>query len=637
LSTAMKENKIPSGKVPPNLQPLYDGTRLSSVWQTGEGLLFLGELGAVQYADWNHWGQDYWTARQTIRSEKLTEYPKDGDAFSIFAFHAAMIEIDGLRKAAALMRDKLSAPPPQIVRDKDHAETIKPFSGFPLSLRPYQERAVKQLTEVIRAGKKRILLVGPTGMGKMVLAAYLMKQTSAKGNPCLFLADFRELIGQCADKLKQYGVPCGVIMSNSGSDQNNSLAQVASKDTLWARAFRTDKMEPPKARLVIGDEAHKSRSETWGKVLGHYKDAIVLGMTATPCRQDGRGLGAFYDAMIIVATYKELRDDGWIVPAKVYAPTVPNLKGVKVSGGDYVKDELSKRMDTHTLVGDIVKDWRKRADGRQTVVFASGVMHSLHIRTQFQKFGVKCEHVDAKNVSWNERVDILGRLHDGLTTVVTNFGILTTGWDEPSVSCMVCARPTRSYGLWRQMAGRVLRSHPGKTDSIILDHSGAVFRHGYPDEDVEWELGEDKNINEKIKEKFEKEAKEQRDPYACPKCAAVYRGPICPECSYKPEPKERAVRMKAGELQEVTREQLRKEHTLDDKQKKWNEMLGWAVGTNAKLGAAAARYKQTYGTMPPSSLQRVPRGRQWQMPAKEYWQAIMDYEKLGLEMPENET
>lgn len=646
-------------QVPANLRPLYDGFLLESVWKTADGIVLTGEFGTVFYENWDRWGEDYWNARQEIRSLKLTDYPDDA-YYSRFAFFAAQEELDQLRRAVQDRVDRVNGEEiafrrqRQIDAAKTEAEKSEPGqnnkaqtnNGTPkvecgITLRPYQERAVSQLENLIRSGKRRILLVGPTGMGKMVLAGYLMGRSSSKGSPSLFIADMRELIGQCKDKLTSYGVPCGVIMAQSDGERNNALAQIASKDTLWSRAFRGDKMAAPSAKLVIPDEAHRSRSETWRKILDHYKSSVILGMTATPCRNDGKGMGgpSGYEAMLIVATYAELREAGFIVPSKVFAPTVPNLKGIKISKGDYVKDELTKRMDKVELVGDIVKDWRKRADGRLTVVFASGVMHSIHIRNQFRKFGVSAEHVDSVNTNWDERTEILERFHRGEFSVLCNFGVLTTGWDEPAVSCMICARPTKSYGLWRQMAGRVLRAYPGKTDAIILDHSGAVFRHGYPDEDVEWELSEDANINDKIKEKLAKEAKVSREPYACPKCANVYRGPECPSCGYKPTPKERAVKMVDGELKEVTRDQIRRSSTTEEKQKYWNACLGRVVGQNHKLGSAAGQYKQKFGVFPDGSiLKRVPRGqRQWNMPAKEYWQAIVDHEQLGLEMPENET
>jgi DNA repair protein RadD len=658
---------VPVESVPDSLKPLYDGDRVKTVWKDADGIHIIGSLGSEWFHNWKGWEEAVALAEQDIRVKKLTEIPDRDErwTYNEISFAAAMHEREKIihaveelarmkeegyaeyRKASEARRanpivkeivealDDLPTADADGLIDEAFVHRKKPMTTS-ITLWPHQDRAVPNVFDLVRQGKRRILLVGPTGMGKMVLAAWFMAKTASQGKRSLFLADIRELIGQCQDTLHRYGVEAGVIMAMADK-YSDDFAQVASKDSLWRRAFTSDRITPPEANLLIADEAHKSRADTWQGILNHYKDSVLLGFTATPCRQDGKGLGSIYDAMVIVATYKELREAGVIVPSRVYAPTIPDLKGVRFQSGDYVRDELAKRMDKSKLVGDIVKDWRKRADGRLSVVFASGVAHSIHIRNQFLRHGIAAEHIDSKNTSWAEREDILGKLHDGEVTVVCNYGVLTTGWDEPAVSCMVCARPTRSLALWRQMAGRVLRSCPGKTDAIILDHSGAVFRHGYPDEDIEWELGEDRNIHDKIKEKLKKEAAEQKEPYRCPRedCAMMYRGPECPGCGYKPTPKERAVAMTKGELKEVTREQLRRNHGLDQKQKAWNDCLGWAIGTNQKVGAAAHRYKQIYGCWPDSSLTRVPRGKkQWNQTAKEFYEAVVDYEKLGVEMPD---
>lgn len=638
----MPEVLLSAERLPETLRPLHDGLCLAEVLRDEHGITLSGKWGSKWIANWDVWEQAVSQAVTYIKTEKPERWTKEC-GHGRFAYEAALLIVQteryerehrqerveeadrayqASRRAEAARRHAAGEEQRRIavIQSRVDTSTVK--------LWPHQERAVPIVYQKAREGARRILLVGPTGMGKMVLAAYFMAKTSERGRNSLFLADIRELIGQCQEKLHAYGVDAGIVMAQSDA-RNDDLAQIASKDTLWSRAFRTDKMLTPKANLLLVDEAHKSRAETWTKVIEHYRDAVVLGFTATPCRQDGKGLGALWDEMVIVATYRELREAGVIVPCKIYAPHVPDMKGVPTVAGDYSMPEVRKRMDKVTLVGDIVKDWRKRADGRQTVCFASGVEHSIHILNQFRKHGIACEHLDSKNVDWRQREDVLGRLHDGLVQVVTNYGILTTGWDEPSVSCMICARPTRSLQLWRQMAGRVLRSDPGsnKKDAIILDHSGAVFRHGFPDDDIDWELTQDSNVHEKVKEKLKKEAREGKDPYACPTCATVYRGPQCPGCGYKPTVQERAVPMKVGELTEVERikaqEVRRRTHTLEQKQQAWDDVIGWAIGNNRKTGAAAHRYRELYGAYPANELKRVPRGkRQWNMPAREFYEEM---------------
>src|SRR5262249_3567685 len=152
--------------------------------------------------------------------------------------------------------------------------------------------------------------------------------------------------------------------------------------------------------------------------------------------------------------------------------------GIRVQAGDWVENQLADRMDRPKLVGDIVTHWHRLAEGRRTVVFATGVKHSVHIRDEFIKSGVRAEHIDGSTLK-DERDAALERFAPGAIELVTNCMVLTEGWDLPAVSCCVLARPTRKMGLYRQMIGRVLRPAPGKTDAIIIDHAGAVHRHGF--------------------------------------------------------------------------------------------------------------------------------------------------------------
>jgi DNA repair protein RadD len=226
------------------------------------------------------------------------------------------------------------------------------------------------------------------------------------------------------------------------------------------------------------------------KILALYPHAIVIGLTATPCRGDGSGLGNVFEVMVEGPSVPELIELKCLVQTKIYAPSTPDLEGVKVKLGDYVENELAGRMNTDKLVGDVVEQWFKHGERRPTVVFATGVQHSVHIRDEFRRAGVLAEHIDG-TTPIEERDRILALLASGKVELVTNAMVLTEGWDCPSVSCLVLARPTKSLGLYRQMVGRVLRPAPGKSDALILDHAGAVFEHRLPEDPVEWSLGED--------------------------------------------------------------------------------------------------------------------------------------------------
>jgi superfamily II DNA or RNA helicase len=214
-------------------------------------------------------------------------------------------------------------------------------------------------------------------------------------------------------------------------------------------------------------------------------------MTATPCRGDGRGLGSVFEEIVECPQIETLIELGFLVRTKVYAPSTPDLTGVRVERGDYVESQLAERMDKAKLVGDIVEHWHRLAAGRKTVVFATGVAHSIHIRDEFRRSGVLAEHIHGKTPV-EERDAILARLSRGEVDVVCNCAVLCEGWDQPDVSCIVLARPTKHMGLYRQMIGRVLRPAPGKDHALVLDHAGATWQHGLVEEPVVWTLDEDR-------------------------------------------------------------------------------------------------------------------------------------------------
>ena len=165
---------------------------------------------------------------------------------------------------------------------------------------------------------------------------------------------------------------------------------------------------------------------------------------------------------------------------------------MRTVAGDYVEGQLADRMDRPKLIGDIVTHWHKFGERRKTVAFAVNVAHSVHLRDEFIKSGVRAEHIDGSTPK-PERDASLARLASGEIELVTNCMVLTEGWDMPEVGCCILARPTRKMGLYRQMIGRVLRPAPGKIDAIVLDHSGAVFRHGFVEDPVEWTLDPDRH------------------------------------------------------------------------------------------------------------------------------------------------
>lgn len=492
--------------------------------------------------------------------------------------------------------------------------------------RPYQSRTFDAIRNAIRSGKRRILVVLPTGAGKGYMAARLMQLSAEKGLKSIFFAAQRELIRQINGQLTRLDVPSSVIMAGVQDEFDSSEAFIQSalcmscaKDTLWSRAFRRGTMEVPQADVIHIDEAHGSLAKTWDAIGKRYENAYEIGWTATPCRTDGRGLGDRYDCLIQAATYAELQRDGHLVPVRVFAPSRPDLARLKISRGDYSKGDLEKRLDRSEMVGNIIDNWRKHSDGRQTIVFPAGVQHSIHVRNEFRRIGVSAEHIDGK-MPTAERDEIMGRAHDGACRVLCSYNCLHTGIDVPRMKYLICARPTKSFSLWRQMGGRIQRPYPGHDHCVIQDHSDNALVFGYPDEDVDWTL----DTTEKIQERKAAKDREKKvsEPFQCKSCQTVYRGPQCPKCGHKNERRGSEVKMTKGELRELERKKANRAATVMDKQKAWDEALGWAVGTRKKVGAAAWRYRNQFGVWP-TGLQNLPRQSQWQMEAREFYRQVV--------------
>lgn len=474
-----------------------------------------------------------------------------------------------------------------------------------------QVDAVSGLRSSIGAGKRRPIVVSPTGSGKTHIACHIIEGALEKGNRVVFFAPRRELIYQAANRLIDHNIESGIIMAGERRDPSLPV-QVASFDTVHARGMRSERMIMPDAEVIIVDEAHLSISKTRQDILNHYSGAIIIGLTATPARGDGRGLGEIYDDLIISWPIGKLIEEGYLVNARYFAPSTPDLRKIKQTKADYNTKELGERMDKPKLVGEIVENWKRIAPDRQTVVFCVTKDHARHVYNEFLGQGIKAGYLDS-DTKLDERAQVLEDIQAGKIQVLVNIFVATFGWDCPPISCVVIARPTKNITLYLQTVGRGLRTHEGKEDCIIIDHAGAVEQHGFVDEDIPWSLDSDMDIREAKKQK-QKEKGEPKE-ITCSKCQCVFKGMRqCPRCGYEVIPKGKPLPVHKATLKEIKKSN---QITIHDKQRYWNECIFKASHRGLKCGAAAHMYRKQFGVWP-KGLERMPRGQEWQILARQF-------------------
>jgi superfamily II DNA or RNA helicase len=461
-------------------------------------------------------------------------------------------------------------------------------------LRDYQIDIIEQ----VDASRHPIIPL-PTGGGKTVIGAAIIQAATDRGQHVLFGVHRRELVMQASAKLLAVGVDHAILMGAESSAYIGQRCIVASVQTLYARAFRSNRIERPPADIIFFDEAQHCRAPTYLELRKAYPDAKIIGLTATPARGDGRGLGGdLFSNLVPVPTYRWLIEQKYLVPPVVFAPIRPDLAGVRVlATGDYSRSELEIRMNTDVLVGGIIEHWFRFGENRPTLVFTSGVQHSVHLRREFQAAGVAAEHIDART-PLEDRRRIIAEFRSGLVKVLCNCMIFTEGFDEPSASCLVLARPTKLLTMYRQMVGRALRPHPGKVDARILDHSGAVYRHGYPDDEIEWVLSPDERaVNQS---EVARAGSHRRELTTCPKCAAVrMEGEGCRVCSWKPETRPRYLEVADGELGQVGRDRSVNAPQID-RLSFHRQLVYIAQERGYQPGWASHQYRKRFGEWPRS-------------------------------------
>lgn len=388
-----------------------------------------------------------------------------------------------------------------------------------LLLRDYQIVLLVKTVDAFKSGHRRPLLIAPCGAGKSYIFAEMIRRTHGE---VLVLTHRQELKRQHEELLRNLGI---------------TNARVS---MILTEANRLGKYEKPS--LIVADEAHLSRSNSWVKVIEYY-DTFTVGLTATPCRLDGKPLGDIYDCLIEGVDTKWLIENQRLAPYEYYAPTLVDTSDLRVVAGDYVISDLDKLMSERAIYGDVIKHYRKFAENEQAIAYCVSVRHARNTSDAFNNAGIRAAILSADTPS-RERQQIMDDFRNGLITVLVNVGIISEGISIDNVSCCMLLRPTESVALGIQQMMRCMRYKPGKTAKII-DFVGNYTRVGLPDEKREWSLEEPTK---------RKQINKNGDFYirCCPECFLTFAtAPVCPYCGaeYPLHPRE----IKAHEEIELAR------------------------------------------------------------------------------------
>lgn len=342
-----------------------------------------------------------------------------------------------------------------------------------MELRPYQQEAKDAIFEQWDNGVKKTLLVLPTGCGKTVVFAKVTEDCVRQGNRVLILAHRGELLDQAADKLmKTTGLGCALEKAENTCLGSWFRVVVGSVQTLM-RQKRLDQFPEDFFDTIIIDEAHHCISDSYQKVLKHFPDAQILGVTATPDRGDMQNLGQFFESLAYEYTLPKAIKEGYLTPIK--ALTIPlkiDMSSVSVQTGDFKASDIGTALDPY-LEG-IAEEMKKYCSDKKTVVFLPLVKTSQKFRDLLNEHGFQAAEVNGNS---QDRAEILADFETGKYNVLCNSMLLTEGWDCPSVDCIVVLRPTKVRSLYCQMVGRGTRLFPGKDHLLLLDFLWHTERH----------------------------------------------------------------------------------------------------------------------------------------------------------------
>lgn len=470
---------------------------------------------------------------------------------------------------------------------------------------PHQFNLINELRSAFSSGYKSVLVQGATGIGKTVISSHVIHGAQSKGNRAIFCVHRDNLIKQTANTFHEDGIQFGLIKSGVEYDPKFTV-HIASAQTL---VKHLDSIEVPTIFFV--DECHLSASTTYKTIIDYYRErgVLIVGCSGTPMRLDGKPLSDLFDTMVQGPSVRWLIDNGFLSEFKYYAPTVPDLSGIKKIAGDYAKNELAERLGGRKLVGDVISHYKKLAHGKITIVYCVNINHSEMVADQFNEAGIAAAHIDGGTPK-DEQKRIFNAVADGEILVLCSVQLVTEGFDlaaqtgrDVTIECVILLRATHSLALYLQMIGRALRRK--KNPAIILDHGGNVLKHGMPDDERVWSLDGKQDGNSSS------DQGEIKPPIICESCYQAIPHPYpdnCPYCNADLKTHPKVIEIIEGELQEIKeaerlaiKEKLKQEEreakTLNDfiaiaQKRGYKNPSHWA---NKKTAGRAMRHKRLEG------------------------------------------
>jgi len=465
-------------------------------------------------------------------------------------------------------------------------------------LRDYQEDAITNLRLRIAGGQRRILLQMPTGAGKTATAAAIIRSALGRGKRVIFTVPAISLITQTIESFARDGITeIGVMQGQHELTDADQPVQICSIQTLARRYI-------PAADLVIIDEAHVvfDLYKKWLN-LEEWSNTPFIGLSATPWT---KGLAKLWQELVIGTTTQRLIDTNHLSSFRVFAPSKPDLDGVKTIAGDYDLAGLESAMNQKRITADIVQTWIEKGEDRPTLCFAVNRAHAANICDEFNRAGVAAAYVDGEN-SLDERDALAQEFRDGRHKIICNVGVMTTGVDLPFVSCLILARPTKSEMLYCQIIGRGLRTYQGKTDCLILDHSDTTARLGFVT-DIHYDELDDGTK----KNAYTKKKRDEPLPKECPSCTYLRpaRVKVCPACGFEAKPRAN-VFVADGTLKEIKGKGKSKSFfetmtPYEEKETFYRELLGIAKSKGYKHGWAYFQYRARYNESPDKTFVEIP-------------------------------